>query len=93
MSEPARCPRKLPDTGDRCDTLLPAGARYGPCPTCRADIARRHDEALYWRCARVGQALADGYEITETNEFALPAVEITDEVIASDRAGAPTRRR
>jgi hypothetical protein len=93
MMDDPTCPRKNPDTGERCDLPLAPGARYGPCPTCVADIARRHDHALFARNCNVADALAAGYEINEANEFYLPKDDAPEEeVIAGDRAGAPSRR-
>jgi hypothetical protein len=87
------CPRKLPDSGERCNRPLAPGARYGPCPACTVDVARRHDAALFARNCKVADALAAGYEINEANEFYLPKDEPEEEeAIASDRAGAPSRR-
>jgi hypothetical protein len=93
MNETLGCPRRDPDTGNRCNIPLPPGARYGPCPACVADIARRHADALFRRNCKVAEALAAGYEINEADEFHLPKDDQPEEeVIAGDRAGAPSRR-
>lgn len=94
MPEPLTCPRINPDTGKVCGRPLDPAASYGPCDYCRGAIARRIEAHTQERFARVAQALANGYIIDETSQFVLPSKDDeADEVIAGDRAGAPTRRR
>jgi hypothetical protein len=91
--EPLTCPRIDPNTGERCGRPLPDGASYGPCPGCRADLARRATGWAWEKTARVAQAFADGYVLNEAGDaFVLPKVDDEpDEVIAGDRAGPPAR--
>lgn len=94
MTDPATCPRHHPDTGERCGNPLDPAAFYGPCPTCTADIATRDADAHYRRCAAVAQAFADGYLLNDTGDEFVLAKDVApiEEVIAGDRAGAPSRR-
>ena len=70
-----------------------SGPYYGPCPTCRAGLTDRARTSHHDRLVRVGQALDDGCTLNATFDgFTLPAeTEATEEVIAGDRAGAPSR--
>lgn len=77
----------------RCGDPLDGVRFYGPCATCR-DTLKRDAAANAWLRACVVAALLDaGYTVNENHEFEAPDNEDdTVAVIASDRAGAPTRR-
>lgn len=88
------CPRINPDTGIVCARPLDPDATFGPCPCCRAAISRRWQRDLHDRLVRVQEHLDAGYVIDEDNQFVYPNQgDDTDDVIAGDRAGAPSRRR
>lgn len=93
MTEPATCPRRNP-AGERCGRPLPDSYGYRPCPDCTAEIQATIDEANYWKAAAIAQALDDGWTIdAETHLLVAPGRDdATEESIAGDRAGAPSRR-
>lgn len=92
MIEPATCPRRNP-AGERCGRPLLDSYGYRPCPDCTAAIQAAVDDANHWKAAAVAQALADGWTVdAETHLLVAPGKDIAvDEVIAGDRAGAPSR--